>query len=47
MTVTVRITHYGHACVLAELPDSTRILFDAGTRVVTVRVLDHGIPADL
>jgi L-ascorbate metabolism protein UlaG (beta-lactamase superfamily) len=27
----MRITHYGHACVLAELPDGTRILFDPGT----------------
>jgi L-ascorbate metabolism protein UlaG (beta-lactamase superfamily) len=25
------LTHYGHACVLAELPDGTRILFDPGT----------------
>ena len=31
MTEAVRITHYGHACVLAELPDGTRILFDPGT----------------
>ncbi len=31
MTDTVRLTHYGHACVLAELPDGTRILFDPGT----------------
>ena len=31
MTGRVRITHYGHACVLAELPDGTRILFDPGT----------------
>lgn len=31
MTQTMRITHYGHACVLAELPDGTRILFDPGT----------------
>jgi L-ascorbate metabolism protein UlaG (beta-lactamase superfamily) len=31
MTATVQITHYGHACVLAELPDGTRILFDPGT----------------
>jgi L-ascorbate metabolism protein UlaG (beta-lactamase superfamily) len=31
MTDKVRITHYGHACVLAELPDGTRILFDPGT----------------
>jgi L-ascorbate metabolism protein UlaG (beta-lactamase superfamily) len=31
MTGKVRITHYGHACVLAELPDGTRILFDPGT----------------
>jgi L-ascorbate metabolism protein UlaG (beta-lactamase superfamily) len=31
MTATVRITHYGHACVLAELPDGTRVLFDPGT----------------
>jgi L-ascorbate metabolism protein UlaG (beta-lactamase superfamily) len=31
MTTTVRITHYGHACVLAELPDGTRILFDPGS----------------
>jgi L-ascorbate metabolism protein UlaG (beta-lactamase superfamily) len=30
MTGKVRITHYGHACVLAELPDGTRILFDPG-----------------
>jgi L-ascorbate metabolism protein UlaG (beta-lactamase superfamily) len=27
----VGLTHYGHACVLAELPDGTRILFDPGT----------------
>jgi L-ascorbate metabolism protein UlaG (beta-lactamase superfamily) len=27
----MRITHYGHACVLAELPDGARILFDPGT----------------
>ena len=31
MTATLRLTHYGHACVLAELPDGTRILFDPGT----------------
>ena len=31
MTEKVRITHYGHACVLAELPDGTRVLFDPGT----------------
>lgn len=31
MTESVQITHYGHACVLAELPDGTRILFDPGT----------------
>jgi L-ascorbate metabolism protein UlaG (beta-lactamase superfamily) len=31
MTEKVRITHYGHACVLAELPDGTRILFDPGS----------------
>lgn len=31
MTEKVRITHYGHACVLAELADGTRILFDPGT----------------
>ena len=31
MTETARLTHYGHACVLAELPDQTRILFDPGT----------------
>jgi L-ascorbate metabolism protein UlaG (beta-lactamase superfamily) len=31
VTASVRITHYGHACVLAELPDGTRILFDPGT----------------
>jgi L-ascorbate metabolism protein UlaG (beta-lactamase superfamily) len=31
VTAPVRITHYGHACVLAELPDGTRILFDPGT----------------
>src|SRR5277367_2154578 len=31
MTEKVRITHYGHACVLAELPDRTRVLFDPGT----------------
>jgi L-ascorbate metabolism protein UlaG (beta-lactamase superfamily) len=31
MTTSVRVTHYGHACVLAELPDGTRILFDPGT----------------
>jgi L-ascorbate metabolism protein UlaG (beta-lactamase superfamily) len=30
MTGNVRITHYGHACVLAELPDGTRLLFDPG-----------------
>jgi L-ascorbate metabolism protein UlaG (beta-lactamase superfamily) len=30
MTGKVQITHYGHACVLAELPDGTRILFDPG-----------------
>ena len=31
MTAALRVTHYGHACVLAELPDGTRILFDPGT----------------
>jgi L-ascorbate metabolism protein UlaG (beta-lactamase superfamily) len=31
VTEKVRITHYGHACVLAELPDGTRVLFDPGT----------------
>ena len=31
MTAPARITHYGHACVLAELPDGTRVLFDPGT----------------
>jgi len=31
MTWNLRITHYGHACVLAELPDGTRMLFDPGT----------------
>jgi L-ascorbate metabolism protein UlaG (beta-lactamase superfamily) len=31
VTAKVRITHYGHACVLAELPDGTRVLFDPGT----------------
>jgi L-ascorbate metabolism protein UlaG (beta-lactamase superfamily) len=31
MTTAVRLTHYGHACVLAELPDQTRVLFDPGT----------------
>jgi L-ascorbate metabolism protein UlaG (beta-lactamase superfamily) len=31
MTEKVLLTHYGHACVLAELPDGTRILFDPGT----------------
>lgn len=31
MTGKVRIVHYGHASVLAELPDGTRILFDPGT----------------
>jgi L-ascorbate metabolism protein UlaG (beta-lactamase superfamily) len=31
MTEKIRLTHYGHACVLAELPDGTRILFDPGT----------------
>lgn len=31
MSEKVRITHYGHACVLAELPDGTRILFDPGS----------------
>jgi L-ascorbate metabolism protein UlaG (beta-lactamase superfamily) len=31
MTGKVRLTHYGHACVLAELPDGTRLLFDPGT----------------
>jgi L-ascorbate metabolism protein UlaG (beta-lactamase superfamily) len=31
MTGKVRITHYGHACVLAELPDGSRILFDPGS----------------
>lgn len=30
MTGNVQITHYGHACVLAELPDGTRLLFDPG-----------------
>ena len=30
MTGKMRIAHYGHACVLAELPDGTRILFDPG-----------------
>jgi L-ascorbate metabolism protein UlaG (beta-lactamase superfamily) len=28
---TIRITHYGHACVLAELAGRTRVLFDPGT----------------
>jgi L-ascorbate metabolism protein UlaG (beta-lactamase superfamily) len=31
MTDKVQVTHYGHACVLAELPDGTRVLFDPGT----------------
>jgi len=31
MTETMRLTHYGHACMLAEFPDETRILFDPGT----------------
>jgi L-ascorbate metabolism protein UlaG (beta-lactamase superfamily) len=31
MTETVHVTHYGHACVLAQLPDGTRLLFDPGT----------------
>jgi len=31
MTEKIRLTHYDHACVLAELPDGTRILFDPGT----------------
>jgi L-ascorbate metabolism protein UlaG (beta-lactamase superfamily) len=31
MAASAQITHYGHACVLAELPDGTRILFDPGT----------------
>jgi L-ascorbate metabolism protein UlaG (beta-lactamase superfamily) len=31
MTTAVRLTHYGHACMLAELPDQTRVLFDPGT----------------
>jgi L-ascorbate metabolism protein UlaG (beta-lactamase superfamily) len=30
-TEKLRLTHYGHACVLAELPDGTRLLFDPGT----------------
>jgi L-ascorbate metabolism protein UlaG (beta-lactamase superfamily) len=31
VTDKIRLTHYGHACVLAELPDGTRILFDPGS----------------
>jgi L-ascorbate metabolism protein UlaG (beta-lactamase superfamily) len=31
MTGNAQITHYGHACVLAELADGTRMLFDPGT----------------
>jgi L-ascorbate metabolism protein UlaG (beta-lactamase superfamily) len=31
MTEKLRLTHYGHACMLAELADGTRILFDPGT----------------
>lgn len=31
MTEKLRLTYYGHACVLAELPDGTRLLFDPGT----------------
>jgi L-ascorbate metabolism protein UlaG (beta-lactamase superfamily) len=31
MTAALRVTHYGHACLLVELPDGTRILFDPGT----------------
>jgi L-ascorbate metabolism protein UlaG (beta-lactamase superfamily) len=27
----MRLTHYGHACLLAELADGSRILFDPGT----------------
>ena len=27
----ISLTHFGHACVLAELPDGPRILFDPGT----------------
>jgi L-ascorbate metabolism protein UlaG (beta-lactamase superfamily) len=47
MTEKIRLTHYDHACVLAELPDGTRILFDPGTysagfEDLTVVVLDHG-----
>jgi L-ascorbate metabolism protein UlaG (beta-lactamase superfamily) len=33
MTAAVRITHYGHACVLAELPDRTRILLTTDLRL--------------
>jgi L-ascorbate metabolism protein UlaG (beta-lactamase superfamily) len=30
-TEKLRPTHYRHACVPAELPDGTRLLFDPGT----------------
>ena len=31
MTTAARLTHYGRACVLAELAGQIRVLFDPGT----------------